>query len=124
VLPVGRGGDGFLLALPNDEAFWIGLVVHAGGRGQLTIAVELVDGVAVELGRYQRQGTFVIPGVPRPDGLFDVFCPATISHIRLGGAAEMARIGLAGVEDFVARTGRDPPAPFDPAAAYGGWRLP
>jgi hypothetical protein len=124
VLPVAREASGFLLALPEHEAFWIGPVIEAGGGGELNIEVELVDGAVVVLGRYSRSGAFVIPGIPRPDGLFDAFCRATISEVRLGSAAEIARIGLADVREFVARTGHDAPAPFDAGAAYGDWRLP
>jgi hypothetical protein len=124
VLPVARESDGFLLAQPDDEAFWIGAVIEAGGGGELVIAVELVDGVVVVLEHYARSGAFVIPGVPRPDGLFDAFCRATIFEVRLGRAEEIVRVGLVDVQQFVARTGHDPPAPFDAGAAYGGWRLP
>jgi hypothetical protein len=126
VLPVVReaSGFGFLLAVPDDEAFWIGPVIEAGGDGELAIAVELVDGAVVVVGRYRRSGAFAIPGVPRPDGLFDACCRATISEVRLRSAAGIARIGLADVREFVARTGHDPPARLDAGAAYGDWRLP
>jgi len=124
VLPVGFGGGGLWLAVPRDEAFWIGVLLDASWRGELEIGVERIDRTLISLARTGRSGASTIDGIPRPDGRVDVFCHDTILAVQLDGGAVVCRIELTSVDDFVARTGRKPPSPFNADAAYQGWRLP
>jgi hypothetical protein len=124
VLPAGYGRSGLLLAVPRDEAFWIGVLLDASWSGELAIAVERIDRTMISLARIGRLGASTIDGIPRHDGRFDVFCSDTILAIQLDNGAVVCRIEITSVEDFVARTGRKPPSSFNAGTAYQGWRLP
>jgi len=124
VLPAGFGRSGLLLAVPRDEAFWIGVLLDASWRGELAIGVERIDRTLISLARIGRSGATTIDGMPRPDGGFEVLCSDTILAVQIDNGSVSCRIELTSVEDFVARTGREPPSPFNADAAYQGWRLP
>ncbi len=124
VLPVAPGRNSLLLAVPREEAFWIGVLIQVSLSSALEITAELSDHTMISLARFTRAGAFTIDGIPRPDGQFDIFCADTIRRVLLGFGSGITRIDVASVEEFVAQTGRPPPAPFNANAAYQGWRLP
>lgn len=124
VLPVAAGRKRPLLAVPAGEAFWIGILIDAPRQIELSISVQLTDGAVVPLAGFAQRGAFWIDGVPRVDGAFDALCRTIASGLILASGSETIHIDLASVEDFVAQTGSEPPVPFNPDAAYRGWKLP
>jgi hypothetical protein len=125
VLPVAAMGTNFMLALPEQEAFWLGVTVPSTWSGGAWNAAALnTAGKLVDLERISRPGTFVIPGMRRPNGEFEVLCRENVSQIQLVGPAGVAHILVCSPETFARRSHQAPPEPFDPNAAYGGWRLP
>lgn len=153
-LPVASGpGERHLLPLAAGEAFWIGLsIATADGRAMLALAVTRTDGEPVDVvtgtpWNRLRPGFIAVPqcrwidGVRLPDGRKAAFVREAPEadmrgwtglhvHAAQGGTeAGMAAAGLVTVSfvtwrDYTSRTGCEAPAPLDPGAGYGGWRLP
>jgi hypothetical protein len=124
-LPVAAEGDHFLLALPFQEAFWVGVIVPKDWRrGTLSFAAMQADGKVLVFERFAQPGTFLVPGIPRADSQFDVFCRESVSELQLAGAVGTKHIVVCDPENFSARSGQAPPEPFNPHAAFGGWLLP
>jgi hypothetical protein len=124
-LPVAPEGDHYLLPLPDQEAFWVGVILpKEWDRGMLSFAAMHTDGGVVLSEQFTRPGMFVIPGIKRSDGQFDVFCRESVSEFLLAGAGGITRIFVSDPRTFVIRTGQAPPEPFDPNSAFGGWMLP
>ena len=120
-LPVAACGAAFLLPVAAGEAFWIGLSVTPGAAVRLLITAERRDGTSMPLAPVLVPPSRGVAGVPAGPqfAVFDAELAALILH---GSTA--ARIEIADPATFAARTGVAAPAPPDPAAAYGGWRLP
>jgi hypothetical protein len=124
-LPVAAEGDHYLLPLPSQEAFWAGVIVPKDWRhGTLSFAAMQDDGKVLVAEQFAQPGMFVIPGIKRSDGQFDVFCQGLVSELQLAGVGGAKRIVVCDPENFSARTGQAPPEPFDRHAAFGGWLLP
>ena len=123
-LPVAAEGYHYLLALPTQEAFWVGVIVPKDWRhGTLSFAMQ-ADGKILVAERFAQPGMFVVPGIKRSDGQFNVFCRESVSELQLAGAGGTKRIIVCDPENFSARTGQAPPEPFNRHAAFGGWLLP
>ena len=124
-LPVAPEGDHYLLPLPDQEAFWVGVILPKDwDRGTLSFAAMHADGGVLVSEQFARPGMFAIPGIKRSDGQFDVFCRGSVSELQLAGAGGIARILVSDPRTYGVRTGQAPPEAFDPNAAFGGWRLP
>jgi hypothetical protein len=124
-LPVAPEGDHHLLPLPDQEAFWVGIILPKDwDRGTLSFVAMHADGGVLVSEQFIRPGMFVIPGIKRPDGQFDVFCRESVSELLLAGAGGITRIVVSDPRTFATRTGQAPPEPFDPNSAFGGWMLP
>lgn len=113
LLPVGEADGDLLLPLAEGEAFWIGL--EAASPARLALAV---DGGQLALDRL----------VAGPDRILGVeglaFSRGQVGRLRLATEEAVATLRLVDYGEFTARTGRAAPAPLDPRAGYGGWRLP
>jgi hypothetical protein len=74
-LPAAIEKDRCLLPLPDQEAFWIGVIIpRAWDRGMLTVEVVRADGGMLIMDHFVSSGAFVNPGIRRSDGEFDVLC--------------------------------------------------
>jgi len=82
------------------------------------------DGRVLVSEQFTRPGMFVVTGIKRPDGQFEVFCPESVSELFLTSASGIARVVVCDPQTFVVRTGQAPPEAFDPNATFGGWMLP
>jgi hypothetical protein len=141
-LPVCRAADGsLLLPLADGEAFWIGLSTDPPGmEAEVSVSALLSDGTAVEEGPIPVAPIARLAGMRRADGRYGAFArAATAAHpgcvslafrcrFRRGAGRRGARAAeltllLVDGQTFAAAAGRAPP-PLDPAAGYGGWRLP
>jgi len=124
-LPVAPAGNHYLLPLPDQEAFWVGIVLPKDwDRGKLQFVAMHADGRVLVSEQFTRPGMFVVPGIKRSDGQFDVFRLESVSELLLTRAGRIARIVICDPRAFVVRTGQAPPETFDPNAVFGGWRLP
>lgn len=113
LLPVGEADGELLLPLAEGEAFWIGL--EAAWPVRLVLAV---DGGRLALER-------LVAGADRIAGVEGLaFSRAGVGSLRLATDEAEATLRLVDYGEFTARTGRAAPAPLDPRAGYGGWRLP
>ncbi|MGV6875323.1 hypothetical protein ACUSIJ_21845 [Pseudochelatococcus sp. B33] len=149
----GPGGR-YLLPLAADEAFWLGLsLAIPDRRAVLALAVTRTEGEPVDVVTgspwdRRRPGLIVVPdrrwvdGVSLGDGRKAAFvreAPETDEdgwtglHIYAargageegaGISARPATIAFVTYRDYASRTGCAAPAPLDPSAGYGGWRLP
>ena len=125
-LPLATYGDGFLLPVGPDEAFWIGLSMPFGTvpdrlrPAALQVVARGHDGTVRRSGALPVASTRVFTGFPDQDGVSVL--DAAIAVLVLDEGAT-ARIELVGPAAFTAHTGIAAP-PLDPAAGYGGWRLP
>ncbi len=136
-LPIARGPDGtHLVAVPGNEAFWLGFTRDAGRRGPLhvTATVALADGRTALVTQPAENGLATLDGIRRPDGkLGCLYGAAAVADdpgavvsvtIAVPAVGSQLTIGLVDPATFVARTGLDPPTPLDQTAGYAGWRLP
>lgn len=132
-LPLGSVRGGWLLPMAAGEAFWIGLGPAASADAPI--------GIAVAVRVRGRRGEHNVPAILVPphrwlhgrmlrDGRIAAFhrsattgTPACRRLRFLAGGAE-AIVWPVGYARFVRATGRAPPDPLDPTAAYRGWRLP
>jgi hypothetical protein len=124
-LPIAPEGDHYLLPLPDQEAFWVGIILPKDwNRRKLHFAAMHADGSVLVSEHFTRPGMFVVTGIKRSDGQFDVFRLESVSELLLTSAGGIARVVVCDPRTFVVRTGQPPPETFDPDAAFGGWRLP
>lgn len=124
-LPIAPAGDHFVLPLPDQEAFWVGILLPKDwDHRELHFSAMHVDGRRLVSERFTRPGMFVVTGIKRPDGQSEVFCAESVSELFLTCAGEIARVVVCDPRTFVARTGQAPPETFDPNATFGGWMLP
>lgn len=124
-LPIAKVGERFVLALPDQEAFWIGVIIPGDWKhGEWRAAVLNAGGKLIEIERLAHPGIFVIPGLLRPDGGYDVFWRQAVSEIQLIGKSGVARIVVSDPRTYFVCSGQPPPGPLDPDAVFGGFRLP
>jgi hypothetical protein len=124
-LPVGVDAQGAVLVpVADDEAFWIGIEPAPGTPATgLRFVVEDAGG-AVTLPPLQVEGPCRIftwlgaDHAPRP------FSRGACDRIRVAAGSFELSIRLVSYGEFSAATGQPPPPRLDPAAGYGGWRLP
>jgi hypothetical protein len=130
-LPAARAATGeLLLPLAAGEAFWIGLDEVAGGAAvDFTLEVETADGrwrqAPVRLTRHAQLAGYVGAGAQLHP--FDAGCLRLAWTTRWdegGPQAQRVELRLVDPATFARETGEPPPAPLDPDAGYGGWRLP
>jgi len=124
-LPIAPERDHYVLPLPHQEAFWVGILLpNDWDHRTLHFAAMHADGRVLVSEQFTRSGMFVVPGIKRPDGQFEVFCPESVSELFLTSASGIARVVVCDPQTFVVRTGQAPPEAFDPNATFGGWMLP
>ena len=123
-LPVGRGKGSFLLPLAEAEGFWIWAMLAAAGPSRVRLAVESRDGRQSRLAELAAPQTAVIAGVIRSDGRFDIFSRHSLAALDITVEDSRARVELVEPAVYTQITGEAAPDPLDPAAGYGGWRLP
>jgi hypothetical protein len=137
----------FLVALHPGEALWIGLTCADGGpcprlralgwhrrrafdlrtgrpaaeAGELAMA----GGEGLAIAGLRRAEAAVLPFAPTGPEAADA-CSRLAFRAARGesGGGAWARVHLVTPASFEARTGCPAPPPADPAAGYGGWRLP
>lgn len=123
-LPVAAGPTSFVLPLGDEEAFWLGVLAPEGSHDEaLELEVARPQGSRVAVARVETAGNTAIPGLARPDGLFDVFRRTTIVELTALHRGSTAVVRLCDPATYAGLTGAAPP-PLDPSAGYGGWRLP
>lgn len=124
-LPVAKTRTAFALPVAEAEAFWIGVEFPAGS-GFKSVALEGrgPDGKAFPIARIDVPQTCIVPGVTLPDGKFRSFGRDRPVELRVRIDEHAACVTLMDTTAYVACTGMPAPAPLDPAAGYGGWRLP
>lgn len=124
-LPVGRAANGFLLPVADNEAFWIGAMLSRDSNPcSVTILADRLTGGRVPVARLDRPQTAIIAGIIRPDGRFDIFSRHSISAIEATANGRTARVEPVHPALYAAVTGNRAAEPLDPAAGFGGWRLP
>jgi len=150
-LPVAAAGDGSLLIpVADGEGVWIGVSTEPPHRlAELGVVATLSDGSVRTVAGGGRAGDAPLvaapaarlAGIPRPDGRHAALtrtataagpgCAALAFRCRIGpqrrrASAAWVEVVVRLVEPaaFAAATGQAPPPPPDPAAGYGGWRLP
>jgi hypothetical protein len=124
-LPVWPEGDHFLLALPLLEAFWVGVLLPKDWEnGTMSIAIVNAGGMVVSVEHFAGPGLFVLPGIKRSDGQFDVFSQSMISALQLDVAGNSKSLVVCDPINFEKRTGKPSAEPLDPHAAFGRWLLP
>jgi hypothetical protein len=121
-LPVGKDqqSPAFLLALADDEGFWIGIL---DSQNPLEIEAVLADGSTCFVARADG-GTAVIPGIPEPNQSYRVLARSSASALRVRASRELATVELVTPLEYSRRSGSPAPEPLEPSAGYGGWRLP
>ena len=147
-LPLALATSG-VLALPvaPDEAFWIGLdMTRPGASAEVGLRFEspaqpAVDALSGAPWNEERPVFRTIPpdtsidGIALATGGFRCFTRTRTAAeddatgvldlvTRSVDARRTTRIALVAYGAFETITGRPRPAPLDPAAQYGGWRLP
>jgi hypothetical protein len=110
-----------VLALPAGEAFWIGAIV--AGTGVIALARGR-DGQWIQLVGSARAGVAIFPGLNRLDGTVAPLARPAVEGVSLESDLQRVIVEIADAETFTKITGLPGPAPLDPGAAYGGWRLP
>lgn len=121
LLPLGNdGGGGFVLPLAEGEAFWIGLDANGGP------AVRLEWAVVLRTGGIDIQPALWVAGPQRIAGFGEgqPLARTLVDQLVLGAPGASATLRLVDPVEFTAASGRPAPAPLDPRAGYGGWRLP
>lgn len=136
-LPVALIGGSALLAAPDGEAYWIGLVPVPDADPTSVGAIvtlrsgerfDLITGAAPADRPHGIAGTWhAIVGIPRGDGSWLALGgtrPVRALEFHTGRGAEPAgRVMVLGARAFTALTGHRV-APLDESSGYGGWRLP
>jgi len=123
-LPVGRGKGSFLLPLAEAEGFWIGAMLAASEPTGVWFAVESRDGRQSRLAELVGPQTAVLAGMIRSDGRFDIFSRHSLAALDIAVEDSRVRVELVDPAVYTQVTGEAAPDPLDPAAGYGGWRLP
>jgi hypothetical protein len=124
-LPVGVDAQGAVLVpVADDEAFWIGIEPAPGTRATGLRFVVEASGGAVTLPPQQVAGPCRIVTWPGADHAPRPFSRADCDRIRVAAGSVEFAIRLVCYRAFSDATGQPPPSRLDPAAGYGGWRLP
>ena len=123
-LPVGRGKESFLLPLAESEGFWIGAMLGPSAPTRVRLTVQSRDGKQSRLAELVGPQTAVVAGMIRSDGRFDIFSRRSLAALDIAVADSRARVEMVEPAAYTQVTGQPAPDPLDPAAGYGGWRLP
>jgi hypothetical protein len=123
-LPVGQGKGSFLLPLAEAEGFWIGAMLEESASTRVRLAMQSRDGRQSRLAELVGPQTAVIAGMIRPDGRFDIFSRHSVAALAIAVDDGRARVEVVEPAVYTQVTGQPAPDPLDPAAGYGGWRLP
>ena len=123
-LPVGQGKGSFLLPLAEAEGFWIGAMLGPSEPTRARLAMLSRDGRQSRLAELVGPQTAVIAGMVRSDGRFDVFSRDSLVAVDIAVEDSRARVEVVEPAVYTQVTGEAAPDPLDPAAGYGGWRLP
>ena len=123
-LPIGQGKGSFLLPLAESEAFWIGAMLEASEPTRVRLAAQSREGRQSRLAELVGPQTAVIAGTIRADGRFDIFSRHSLAALDIAADDSRARVELVEPAVYARVTGQPAPDPLDPAAGYGGWRLP
>jgi len=125
-LPLARTELGFLLALAEREAFWIGIEA-APSLGERFLEMNLigVDGTVHSVVPALQRALTIIPGLEHADGRrFDCLSRRTVRELHLRARNEAARVLVVDCITYQEQSGFPAPAPIDNAAGYRGRRLP
>ena len=123
-LPVGQGKGSFLLPLAEAEGFWIGVMLAASEPTRIGLAAQRRDGGRSRLVDLVGPQTAVISGMIRTDGRFDIFSRHSLAALDIAADDSGARVEVVEPAVYAQVTGQPAPDPLDPAAGFGGWRLP
>ena len=123
-LPVGRGKESFLLPLAESEGVWIGAMLEASEPTSVRLVAQSRDGRQSRLAELVGPQTAVIAGMIRSDGRFDIFSRHSLAALDIAADDSRARVELVEPAVYARVTGQPAPDPLDPAAGFGGWRLP
>jgi hypothetical protein len=114
----------FLLPLAEAEGFWIGAMLEASEPSRARLAAHRPDGGQTLLAELVGPERAVIAGLIRSDGRFDIFSRRSLVALDIAVDDSRARVELVEPALYTRLTGQPAPDPLDPAAGFGGWRLP
>lgn len=123
-LPVGQGKGSFLLPLAEAEGFWIGVMLAASEPTRVGLAARRRDGRRSRLVDLVGPQAAVISGMIRTDGRFDIFSRHSLAALDIAVEDSGAQVEVVEPAVYAQLTGQPAPDPLDPAAGFGGWRLP
>jgi hypothetical protein len=116
---------GVWLAMPREEAFWIGIErpdVRSWRR--MTLHFLRTDGTTQAVIAERKGSMALAAGFALADGSYECFTLKTVTEIEAHLGRHRTRIRVVDPQVYTAHTGLPGPAPVDATDGYGGWRLP
>lgn len=122
-LPPGQVGTEILLPLPDDDAFWIGVILSGEGADGLSLHADLADGRRIALSGVRHASLLSIMGFADGDAL-QPFTRPRVTSIGIGIGSDTRSVKIVSPDEFTRLTGRNGPEALPDDSAYKGWRLP
>lgn len=122
-LPSERVGSEIFLPLPEDDAFWIGVIRSGEGADGLSLHADLADGRRIALSGVRHASLLSVMGFADGDAL-QPFMRPRVTSIGIGIGCATRSITIVSPDEFTRLTGRKGPEALRDDSAYKGWRLP